>query len=109
VLTRISGYSEVRTKHKILPGECQSFKMKLIAKSDSGCWSIGIVRSSAEPGQAWSNSNMTDKAYYLNTAKSNLFNGPLLQYFQSEGTDGQYSVDSDFGRTGRSASVSCIV
>lgn len=44
---------------------------------------------------------MKDKVFYLNTARSNLFNGPHLQYFQSEGIDGQYSVEPDFGRTGR--------
>lgn len=42
-----------------------------------------------------------EQVFYLNTAKSNLFNGPLLQYFESEGIDGPYATDDDFGRTGR--------
>ena len=41
------------------------------------------------------------QVFYLNTAKSNLFNGPLLQYFNSEGTEGPYASDVEFGRTGR--------
>ena len=100
VLTRVSGYSEARSKRVVLPGEKAEFKIKLVSKHEASCWSIGIVRNSCKPGQAWSTNGLKDKAFYLNTARSNLFNGPHLQYFESDGDDGPYAVNEDFGRTG---------
>ena len=100
VLTLVSGYSEVRSKQVVRPGERASFKIKVVSKTPGGNWSVGIVRSASTAGKAWSSIGLKNQVFYLNSAKCNLFNGPLLQYFESEGMDGPYAVDEDFGRTG---------
>jgi hypothetical protein len=64
---------------QVCAGEKAEFKIKIVSKREDVCWSIGIVRDTTTPGEAWSSMGYKDKVFYMNTAKSNIFNGPFPQ------------------------------
>ena len=39
---------------QVCAGEKAEFKIKIVSKREDVCWSIGIVRDTATPGEAWS-------------------------------------------------------